>query len=170
MLYITSVDHMFNQQFCLYVLFYFILNFQNCFSKGAFYGYTQCDNFNVEEDCNREGCIWCNYSSPVCKEINSCYRDNVTEFCRISLTDRWFCNLTIVTIGLLILFNIYINNAIFKILQSIFNIYLTASIFLMIIMIPNLVLLNYSITYFYYYSFGNIGLLILVYCIHSFIN
>ena len=98
-----------------------------------------------------KGCIWCNFSSPVCKEINSCYRDNVTEFCRISLTDRWFCNLTIVTIGLLILFNIYINNAIFKILQSIFNVYLTASIFLMIIMIPNLVLLNYNITYFYYY-------------------
>lgn len=160
----------YQNKFYLYVIFFFMSNFQNCFSKGAFYGYSRCADFNDNLDCNNNGCIWCNFTSPVCKEINSCYHHNVSEFCHLSSTDTWFCNFSIITICLLILYNIYINNVIFKILQDIFNIQLSVSIFLLIIMIPTLLLLNYKVTYFYYCSIVNLGLLILVYCINTFIN
>jgi len=159
----------YQNKFYIFFLFNVVLNIHFSLAKISYYGYNRCLNYSDEDDCNND-CIWCNNSSPTCKEINICYNDNLTDYCQISLTDRWFCSFTIVIISLLILFNIYLNNAITKLLRDIIHSPIPSSIFLMVIMIPNLILLNYNVSFFFYYTFGNLGLLILVYFIGTFIN
>ena len=156
--------------FNIFFLFNFILIISNCQVKSSNFGYNRCIHYTNKNSCKINNCIWCNFTYPVCKEINSCFKNNVTEFCYLSLTDEWFCNFSIISIALIILFSILINYSLCKIIEQIVNKSISQSIFLMIIMIPNLILVNFNIHLFFYYSIGNLALLILVYTISSFIN
>jgi len=160
----------YQKQINIFFIFNLILSIPSSLAKNSNYGYNRCMNYSDEYDCNINNCVWCNNSLPRCKETKVCYNDNLTDYCHISLTDKWFCSFDIIIIILLILFNICLNHKITQFLRNIINTDIHNSIYLMIIMVPSLILLNYNISFFFYYTFGNLGLLILVYFIGTFIN
>jgi hypothetical protein len=154
----------------IFFIFNLILSIRSSLAKNSNYGYNSCMNYSDEYDCNNNNCVWCNNSLHRCKETNVCYNYNLTDECHISLTDRWFCSFTIIIIILLILLNICLNHTITNVLRNIITTDIPKSIYLMILMVPSLILLNYNISFFFYYTFGNLGLLILVHFIGTFIN